>query len=165
MNARLGPEDLRAYMQTNAIPGEIVRLDTPTPTVGAAAKAVGADPDSIIKSILFLVDDRPVLAITSGIARVDRRAIAALYQVGRKRVKLASPEAVLKISGYEVGAMPPFGHREPLATLLDSRVLEKRLVYGGGGAEDNLLRLAPADIQTATGARVADLLNPPDQVA
>lgn len=165
MNARLGPEDLLAYMQANAIPGEIVRLDTPTPTVGAAAKAVGVDPEDIIKSILFLVDDRPVLAITSGITQIDRRAIAALYQVGRKRVKLASPEAVLKISGYEVGAMPPFGHREPLATLLDGRVLEKRLVYGGGGAEDNLLRLAPADIQAATDACVADLLNSPDEGA
>lgn len=165
MDLRLGPQDLHEYMQANGIPGELLRLDVPTPTVGAAAKAVGADPENIIKSILFLVDEEPVLAITSGMDRVDQRAIAGVYQVGRKRVELASPEVVLKLSGYEVGAMPPFGHRTPLDTLLDSRVLDKQAVYAGGGAEDTLLRLAPADIQTATGARVLDLLNPPDQEA
>ena len=160
MNQKLGPQDLHAFMQANQVPGEILHLDVPTPTVEAAAQAVGAELDSIIKSILFLVDDRPVLAIAGGLARVDQRAIAAQYQVGRKRVKLASPEAVLAISGYEVGGMPPFGHRQPLPTLLDRRVLEQPVVYSGGGAEHVLLRLALADIREFSAARVLDLLSP-----
>jgi prolyl-tRNA editing enzyme YbaK/EbsC (Cys-tRNA(Pro) deacylase) len=78
--------------------------------------------------------------------------------VGKKRVKLATPEMVLEISGYEVGAMPPFGHRQPLTTLIDQRVLDLPEAYAGGGAENAIVRLNPQDILQVTGARVLDLL-------
>ncbi len=156
----LTPADLLAYMQAQGVRGEIQQLDVPTPTVEAAAQAVGTSPEQIVKSILFIVDDEPVLAITCGYAYVERRAIAALYGVGRKRVKLATPEVVLQISGYEVGAMPPFGHRQLLPTLLDQRVLGLHEVYAGGGAENALVRLFPEDILRVTGAQVMDLTTP-----
>jgi prolyl-tRNA editing enzyme YbaK/EbsC (Cys-tRNA(Pro) deacylase) len=65
---------------------------------------------------------------------------------------------VLEISGYEVGAMPPFGHRRPLITLIDNRVLELPEAYAGGGAENALIRLNPQEIQRVTGAKALDLL-------
>ena len=157
MSQNLQPDDLQAYMRQHAIEGEILRLNVPTPTVEAAARAVGTTPDQIVKSILFLVGGEPVLTVTCGLGKVDRRAIAALYGVGRKKVKLASPDIVLDLTGYPVGAMPPFGHRCPLPTLLDQRVLEHDEVYAGGGAENALVRLVPQDILRATQARVLDL--------
>ena len=157
----LAPTDLEAYMDANSIPGVILHLETPTPTVETAAEAVASAPEQIVKSILFLVADQPVLTITCGQIYVDRRALAAVYGVGRKKVKLASPEAVLKETGFEVGAMPPFGHHNPLPTWMDERVLEQPQVYAGGGAENVLLRLSPDDILRASQARVIDLLNPP----
>jgi prolyl-tRNA editing enzyme YbaK/EbsC (Cys-tRNA(Pro) deacylase) len=123
-----------------------------------AAQAVGTRPERIVKSILFLIDGHPVLAITCGTLPIERRAIAGRYGVGRKRVKLAAPQAVLEVSGYEVGAMPPFGHRQPLPTLLDRRVLDLPEVYAGGGAENALLRLDPGDLLRATRAKVIDLM-------
>lgn len=157
----LGPDDLQAYMQLNNIPGDILHLEVPTPTVAAAAQAVGTAPDQIVKSILFLVDRHPVLAVTCGQMIVDQRVLAGLYQVGRKKVKLATPEYVLQKSGYEVGALPPFGHRTPLPTWMDVRVLEQSEVFAGGGAENTLVRLKPDDILRATGAELIDLLNQP----
>ncbi len=153
----LHSNDLCAYMQQHGIEGEIIHLESPTPTVETAARAVGAHPDQIVKSILFLVEDQPVLAITCGMALIDRRAIADLYQVSRKRVRLATPQAVLEFAGYEVGAMPPFGHLQPLPTLLDRRVLGQESVYAGGGDENALVRLAPASIERHAYARVIDL--------
>jgi prolyl-tRNA editing enzyme YbaK/EbsC (Cys-tRNA(Pro) deacylase) len=154
----LTSSDILAYLDNNAIPGEILFSEVPTPTVETAAKAVGTMPQQIVKSILFIVAGRPVLAIACGTDRVDRRAISAFYRVGRKKVKLASPEIVLAVSGYEVGAMPPFGHRQPISTLLDQRVLEQAVVYAGGGAENALLRLSPYDILHVTNAQVVDLV-------
>lgn len=156
--AKLDTLDLRGFMQAHAIQGEILQLNVPTPTVESAAQAVNAAPEQIIKSILFLVDNQPVLAIACGLSNIGRRAIADLYSVGKKRVKLASPEKVLDISGYEVGAMPPFGHRQPLVTLMDRKVLDVPEVYAGGGAENTLVRLNPHDILRVTGAKVMDLL-------
>lgn len=156
----LNPEDLEQFMQTRGIPGEILRLDQPTPTVETAAQAVGTDPGEIVKSILFLVNGVPVLAITCGPDYVDRRSLAELYGVGRKKVKLADPERVLRETGYPVGGMPPFGHRSPLPTLLDRRVLEKKIVFAGGGSDRALVRLSPDEILRASGAKVIDLLVP-----
>lgn len=145
-------------MQAHGVSGEILRLNVPTPTVDAAAQAVNAKPDQIIKSILFLVDQQPVLAIACGTSNIDRGAIADTFGVGKKRVKLANSEMVLEISGYEVGAMPPFGHCQPLATLIDRRVLDLKQAYAGGGAENALLQLNPQEILRVTQAQVLDLL-------
>ena len=155
---RLGVDDLSEYMHAHDIQGKILHLSVPTPTVETAAQAVGTSVDQIIKSILFLVDEQPVLAIACGLPSIQRRAIADLYGVGKKRVKLAPAEIVLEISGYEVGAMPPFGHRQPLVTLIDRRVLGFTDAYAGGGAENAIVHLNPQDILRVSGAKVLDLL-------
>jgi prolyl-tRNA editing enzyme YbaK/EbsC (Cys-tRNA(Pro) deacylase) len=160
MPSILTPEDLQTFMDVRQIWGEILRLSVPTPTVETAAQAVGCRPEQIVKSILFTIDDQPVLAIACGTAPVARRAIADQYGVGRKRVKLAPPEVVLALSGFEVGAMPPFGHRQPLPTLLDPAILEHTEVYAGGGAENALARLHPADILRVTQAKMVTLTQP-----
>ena len=153
----LTPADLQAFMDQNAIPGEIVFLNTPTPTVETAARAVGTEPEHIVKSILFTIDDEQVLAIASGLLLIERRVIAARYGVGRKRVKLASPDIVLAITGYPVGTVPPFGHRSPVGVLVDPQVLEMKEIYAGGGAPNALVRLKPEDILHITQADVMDL--------
>jgi prolyl-tRNA editing enzyme YbaK/EbsC (Cys-tRNA(Pro) deacylase) len=157
----LSPADLQAFLEDRHIQGELLHLDSPTPTVETAALAVGAQPEQIVKSILFLVDGQPVLAITCGTSYVERRAIAARFGVGRKKVKLAPPETVAEETGFLVGAMPPFGHRQPLLTLIDQRVLEKPVVYAGGGSDYALLRLDPHSILQVTGGEVLDLITPP----
>ena len=71
-------------MQAHGIAGEILHLNVPTPTVEAAAQAVSAKPEQIIKSILFMVDGQPVLAIACGLSAIGRRAIADLYRGGQE---------------------------------------------------------------------------------
>jgi prolyl-tRNA editing enzyme YbaK/EbsC (Cys-tRNA(Pro) deacylase) len=151
---------LEAFMAENGIPGEIVSLPVQTLTVSDAAVAVGTSPERIVKSLLFLVDERPVLAIACGTARVDRRPIAAHFGVGRKRVKLADAETVAAITGYPIGAVPPFGHRQRLHTIIDPRVLQMPSIYAGGGAESALLRVSPGDIVRVTRAVELDLHAP-----
>jgi prolyl-tRNA editing enzyme YbaK/EbsC (Cys-tRNA(Pro) deacylase) len=81
--------------------------------------------------------------------------------VGRKKVKLATPETVVEVTGFLVGAMPPFGHRQPLHTVIDRRVLEKPIVYAGGGSDNALLRLEPGIILQVTQGEVLDLICSP----
>lgn len=154
----LTPNDIQGFMVENNINGEILKLEVPTPTVNDAAIAVGTEPQQVVKSILFLVQDQPVLAIACGNDRIDQRVIAGIYSVGRKRVKLAGPEVVREVSGFEIGALPPFAHQNTIPTLIDRRVLEQPVVYAGGGANDVLLRLSPDDILRVTGAQVLDLI-------
>lgn len=154
--------DLQAYLQQYGIGGEILHLDSPTPTVEMAAQAVGCLVEQIVKSILFMVNDNPVLTITCGLRRVELRALAAHFEIGRKKIKLVHPEKVLEISGYEVGAMPPLGHRQPLVTLIDPKVVAQDEVYAGGGAENALMRIDPQEILRFSLADMLDLHTLPE---
>jgi len=156
----LDAEDLARWIEARQVAAELVRLPMHTPTVELAAQAVGTDPERIVKSLLFLVEGRPVVVVACGVGRVDQRAIASWFGVGRKRVRLASPAEVLAATGYPIGALPPFGHRQPLPTLIDRLALAHPEVYAGGGSIDTLVRLNPAEIQRLTGAAVADLVQP-----
>jgi len=151
------PADLERFLQKHHIAGKVLILPQPTPTVETAAQAVGVPPERIVKSLLFLVNGQPVLAVACGPARVERRAIAAHFGVGRKRVKLADAATVLRLTGYPVGAVPPFGFPQPIPTLIDPAVLEHPEVYAGGGAENALLRITPQVIQHVTRGEVIPL--------
>ena len=149
--------DLQVFMDQREIPGQILTLDAPTPTVEAAAQALGVSSRQIVKSVLFTVSGEGVLTISCGDQLVERRVIASLYEVGRKRVKLAPPEVVLDLTGFAVGTVPPFGHRTPLRTLLDPQVLTFDEIFAGGGTHHALVRLNPQDIADITQAEVVDL--------
>jgi Cys-tRNA(Pro) deacylase len=154
---QMNRKDLQQFLDENEITATILSLPTHTATVADAAAALGVDADQIIKSLVFLVDQEPLLVINNGTARVDRRKVAAALGVGRKKVKFASPEQALAVTGYAVGAMPPFGHRTPLRTLVDRAVTSLAVVYGGGGSVDAMMRLAPGELIRATGAETLSL--------
>src|SRR5262245_50125020 len=103
MNSALTPQDLQIFLNTHGITEKILLLDVPTPTVETAAQAVAAHPNQIVKSVLFLIDVNPILAIAYGTSHIDQRNIAKKYEIGRKRVKLADAETVLRYTGYSAG--------------------------------------------------------------
>lgn len=146
------PTDLACFITEHGIAAELVRMAVETPTVPAAAAALGVEPGQIIKSLLFRVRDTPVLVIASGDTPVDRRPIADRYSAGKKQVKLADAETVLQFTGYPAGGVPPFGHPAPLPTLLDQAVLTWDIVYGGGGDDHTLLRIAPRELARVAAA-------------
>lgn len=149
--------DLQRFLEEHQARAHILQLPVETPTVEAAARAVGTVPDKIVKSLLFLVDRRPVLVIACGPQRVAAEVIARHYGLSRKRVRLAGPQAVLEATGYSIGALPPFGHRQALPTLLDRRVFDHEHVYAGGGSLTALVRLSPDELLRLTGAQTLDL--------
>jgi prolyl-tRNA editing enzyme YbaK/EbsC (Cys-tRNA(Pro) deacylase) len=151
------PADLARFIAENAITAEIVPVTVETPTVPAAAAALGVTTGQIIKSLLFLVLEEPVLVIASGETLVDRRILGERYGAGKKQIKLADAATVLRLTGYPAGGVPPFGHPAPLPTLLDRAVLAWDAVYGGGGDDRTLLRIAPGELARATAAEWVDL--------
>ncbi len=128
-----------------------------TPTVPEAAKALGVQAWQIIKSLVFLIKDEPVLVINSGEARIDRRKLADYLAVGRGRIKFAAPDQALAITGYVVGSMPPFGHKQKLRTVIDLSVRSLETVYGGGGDINAMMRLTATELLRVTSAESAQI--------
>jgi Cys-tRNA(Pro) deacylase len=149
--------DLQQYIDTHQINATILPMAEHTPTVPDAARALGVEPEQIIKSLVFVVKGDPLLVISNGLSKVDRRKIAAYLGVGRKQVKFAGAEQALAITGYVVGSMPPFGHRQLLPTIVDPAITELDVIFGGGGDINAMLRLTPAELVRVTVAELWDV--------
>jgi len=153
----MNSNNLQDFIDQNRILAAIISLDEHTLTVEDAARALKVATDQIIKSLVFQVNGNPFLVINNGLARVDRKKLAAFIGVGRKKVKFADPDAVQKMTGYVVGSMPPFGHKIRLRTLMDPAVIRQETVYGGGGDINAMMKLATDVLLQATQAEVTEL--------
>lgn len=151
--------NLKAFIDRQELEADLIELSVPTPTVEAAAAALGVEPTLIVKSLLFWVGSDPVLVLASGPTLVDRRKLAEYFGVGRKQIKLMSSREVLEISGYPVGAVPPFGHAVEIKTFMDQNILSDPIVYAGGGAENTLMQVPAEEIQKITHATMLDFLS------
>jgi prolyl-tRNA editing enzyme YbaK/EbsC (Cys-tRNA(Pro) deacylase) len=149
--------DLAQYIEEQAITAELLLLPEETPTVEAAAEAVNAHPDQIGKSILFLADGSPQLIIANGLNRVDYKKLADYLGISRRRLKLAKADEVLEITGYPVGTVPPFGHNQPIPTIIEANVVEQKELYAGGGEINALIRLKTAELQRVLQAPILPL--------
>ena len=154
MPDQLTGTDLQQFIDAHGIAATILPLDAHTATVEDAARALNVATAQIIKSLVFLNDGNPLLVINNDMARVDRKKLAGFLGVGRKRVKFASADQALELTGFVVGSMPPFGHRAKLPTLVDPAVTTMEVVFGGGGELDAMLRLTPAELLRVTEAQV-----------
>lgn len=150
----LSSADLQRFIDAHCITATILPLTEHTPTVPDAARVLRVEPEQIIKSLVFLARDEPLLVINNGLAKVDRRKVAAHCGVGKKQIKFASAEEALNITGYIVGSMPPFGHRRGLRTFIDPAVSQFETIFGGGGDINAMLRLTPAELLRVTGGEL-----------
>ena len=150
-------EKLQQFIDRHTIAARIIRLEEHTLTVHEAAHALNVAADQIIKSLVFQVHGNPFLVIANGPARVDRKKLAAYIGVGRKKVKFADPDQVLEMTGFIVGSMPPFGHKNRLRTLVDSAVTRLETVYGGGGDINAMMKIPTPVLLEITQAEVTAL--------
>lgn len=150
----LTEEDLERFCDVNRVEATLHRLSVPTPTVADAAAAVGTEPGRIVKSLVFLADGEPLLVIAAGESKVAYPLLAEVLGISRKRLRFATADEALAVTGYRVGAMPPFGHRIQLPTLIDARTVpDAGTVFAGGGSVSALLELDAGDLQEVTSAR------------
>ena len=148
---------LTRFIESHAIAAEILHLMEDTPTVPDAAAAVGVEPEQIIKSVLFFANGDPVLVITNGLARVAWKGLADYLGVSRKKLKLAKAPQVIAVTGYQVGAVPPFGHRDRLRTVVETAVFDQTYIYGGGGEIHALLKLTTAELRRVARPEIASI--------
>jgi prolyl-tRNA editing enzyme YbaK/EbsC (Cys-tRNA(Pro) deacylase) len=132
---------------------EVRTLDSPTRTVDEAAAAVGVDRSQIAKSLVFLADGDPILAVVSGSHRVDPDLLALTCDCAV--IDKASPDDVRAATGFGVGGVPPFGHDLPV--LFDAALLEHDRIYAAGGDGNTLFEVDPKVLAEAIGARVVQL--------
>jgi prolyl-tRNA editing enzyme YbaK/EbsC (Cys-tRNA(Pro) deacylase) len=126
-----------------------------TPTASAAAKAVGSSRAQIVKSLVFICDGRPVLALVPGDRRADEIKVAAA--AGARYARVARPDEVLAATGFEPGGVAPFPASGVSQVLMSRELLVHDRVWVGAGSERHMAGLSPVDLARLTQARSADL--------
>ena len=136
---------------------QVRRFEVPTATAKQAAAAIGCELGAIVKSLCFLIDGRPVLVLAAGDRRVDSKALRRIFQVSKKKVKIADPATVLAATGFVVGGVPPLGHPEPLPTLIDKSLARFETVYAAAGSGDTIFPIAYQTLVEVTQGEVHEL--------
>jgi len=134
---------------------EARRFPEGTRTAEDAARAIGCDVAQIVKSLVFMAGDDPVLALTSGRNRVDVDRIAALC--GASDARKATAGEVRGATGYAIGGTPPFGHDRALRCFVDEDLMGFDVVWAAAGTPDGVFPLTPDELVRASQGTVSDL--------
>jgi Cys-tRNA(Pro) deacylase len=142
-------------LQYAGVDARVEEFPEGTPTASAAAKAVGASRAQIVKSLVFISDGRPTLALVPGDRRADETKVAAA--TGAKAARVARPEEVVAATGFEPGGVAPFPAPGIAQVVIAEELLAHERVWVGAGSDCHLAGLAPLDLVRLTQARTADL--------
>ena len=144
-------EKLKAFLQSNSINGEHLSFDQSCHSVEEAAEAVNTSPNDFVKNICMLDGEGNVIvAIVKGEDRASTSNEKKALNIDRPRT--ATPDEILEKTGYPCGGTPSFGY--PAQFLIDPRVMEKDMVYTGGGSTNSLVKISPEELQKANQGQI-----------
>ena len=126
-----------------------------TRTAADAALAIGVELGQIVKSLVFSVDGEVVIALVSGDNRLDEVKLAAC--AGGEEAWREDADTVREATGFPVGGVPPFGHREPLRVFVDRDLLGYDELWALAGTSHHNFPITPGTLLRVTGGRVCDL--------
>ena len=130
--------------------------DPDAPRVGLqAAESLGVPPDRVLKTLMALVDGKPVCAILASDEEVAMKKLAAA--VGGKSAQMMKPADAERLTGYKVGGVSPFGQKRQVPTVLDEMATLHKTVFVNGGQRGLQVLIAPGDLVAALDAAVVSL--------
>ncbi|MDQ2691247.1 MAG: YbaK/EbsC family protein [Chloroflexota bacterium] len=140
------------------IPHQIFRHEKPVLSFEQAAEERDQRPEQIVRSILFQVKAGEfVMVLVAGPEQIDWRKLRQI--VGRSRIRMATEEEVLQVTGYRVGTVSPFGLKNRVRVLLDASVLKEEEISLGSGVRNTAIIMKSADLSQALGeAEIVSLL-------
>jgi Cys-tRNA(Pro)/Cys-tRNA(Cys) deacylase len=121
-----------------------------------AAEAMGADPSSVLKTLMVLVDNKPACVILPSDQEVNLKKLAAA--LGGKAAQMMKPADAERITGYHVGGISPFGQKKRVPTVLEQSAFEHRQVFINGGQRGLQVKLDPRAAAEVLEAKVTGVV-------
>jgi Cys-tRNA(Pro)/Cys-tRNA(Cys) deacylase len=132
------------------IPYRTFRHHGPVRSLEQAAQERGQEPGQVVRSIVFrLAQGEYAMVLIAGPEQISWPALRK--QLKQSRLTTASQEEVLRVTGYELGAVSPFGLPSPMPILVDESVLQQGEVSVGSGERGTTVILRSHDLMRALG--------------
>lgn len=137
------------------IPYRLHLHERPVRSLEQAARERGLRPEQIVRSLVFRLEDGSfVLVLMPGPGKVAWPKLR--HHLGVSRLTTATAEEVRRVTGYEPGAVSPFGLPRPLRVLADRSLLDLEEVSLGAGIRDAGVVLSAADLVAALQPEFGD---------
>jgi Cys-tRNA(Pro) deacylase len=122
----------------------------PVTSLEQAARERGQRPEQIVRSILFRVgEDEYVMALVAGPGQISWKALRSY--LGQSRLTMAKADEVLRVTGYPIGAVGPFGTARQLRVLVDASVFVEEEISLGSGVRGTTVIMKSVDLKRALG--------------
>ncbi len=136
------------YLQSKEIPFRLFHHPGPIHSLAQAAQERGQTPDQVVRSILFrLAEGKFAMVLVAGDRQISWPVLRK--HLGQSRLTLASQEEVLAATGYQLGAVAPFGLPQPIPILVDESVFAQEEISLGSGVRGTTVILKTADFLSA----------------
>ena len=127
----------------------VIHLAASTATVAEAAEALGVEPGMIAKTLSFLQEEKPVLILTEGTAKIDNRKYKDTFHIKAKMIPFEEVETQV---GHAPGGVCPFGINENVTVYLDESLRQFETVYPAAGDDHSAVKLTVDELEKIAGA-------------
>jgi Cys-tRNA(Pro) deacylase len=132
------------------IPHDLYTHDGPIRSIGQAAAERNQDVSQIIRSILFRLSEQEyALVLVAGPNQISWRSLRRHFR--QSRLTMATPEEVLKVTGFEIGAVSPFGLQVDIPIIVDRSVFAQPAVSLGSGVQGTAILITTKNLKKALG--------------
>ena len=137
-------ERAQKYLEMKGFADRIIIPEHSSATVAEAAEALSCKPGMIAKTLSFLQNDRPVLILAEGTARIDNKKYKARFGC---KARMIPGEMVETLIGHDIGGVCPFGVNAGVEVYLDESLKLHETVYPAAGTDHSAVRLTIADLE------------------
>ncbi len=141
-------EIAKTHLEKFGLVDRILEFEVSSATVELAAQAVGCEPARIAKTLSFKVEDRAVLIVAAGDAKVDNGRYKNEFHT---KAKMLTQEEVAELVGHSVGGVCPFGVKEGVRVFLDESLKRFETVYPACGSANSAVGLTIPELGQCSG--------------
>jgi len=153
----LTPAHVQAALDTHGLGLSVIHYDDHTTTSEDAARVIGCRLGQIAKSMCLMVGGQPALVVAYGDRRIAEAKLARHFEIGRKKIRIATADQCVEIFGYAPGGVAPVGHRTPgIPVIVDESLGRWERIYAAAGTPHDNFELTFDQLCSITGGTVLD---------
>ena len=141
----MAKEVFQKFLNENNLKIQIIDSKENTHTAQQAADTHSIPVRNIVKSILVKIDEKFVLFLVPGDKRIDLKEKKKDFNA--KKIEVANADEVKNITGYSIGGVPPFGHKEKLKTFVEKGFDENEKLLAAAGSPNSVFKISLKELE------------------
>lgn len=141
-------ERVKAYFRKYGMEERIQEFTVSSATVELAALALNCEPQRIAKTLSFMVEDKVILIVAAGDAKIDNHKYKAQFG---KKAKMLSPDKTEILIGHTVGGVCPFAVNKGIEVYLDLSLKRFDTVFPACGSSNSAIELTISELEEYSG--------------